>query len=81
MTTETIVDVADVLCAVERYRRRLAGLLDGLDDTRRVAAEAGIALVAGDGDDLTPLLRHFSDDLRASDHRLSALLAELVHRS
>ncbi|HEV7686006.1 MAG TPA: hypothetical protein VGQ80_05520 [Acidimicrobiia bacterium] len=81
MTTETIVDVADILCAVERYRRRMAGLLDRLDDTRRIAAEAGVALVAGDGGDLTPLLSHFSDDLRASDHRLSAVLAELVHRS
>jgi hypothetical protein len=81
MTTEITVDVPEILCAVERHRRRLAGLLDGLDDARRFAAEAGIALLDGDGGDLTALLRHFSDDLRASDHRLSAVLAELAHGS
>jgi hypothetical protein len=81
MSTETTVDVPEILCAVERYRRRLTGLLDGLDDAGRIAAEAGIAVLAGDGGDLTALLRHFSDDLRASDHQLSAVLAELAHGS
>ena len=78
MTPESI---SEILRAVERYRRRLAAVLDGLDDARRVAAEAGIALVAGGGGDLAPLLDHFSDDLRASDHRLQSLVAELAHPS
>ena len=70
--------VPEMLCAVERHRRRLAAVLDGLDDARRVAAEAGITLVADDGGDLAPLLELFSDDLRASDHRLQCLVAELA---
>jgi hypothetical protein len=77
MTPESI---PEILWAVERYRRRLAAALDGLDQARRVAAETGIALVAGGGD-LAPLLDHFSDDLRASDHRLQSLVAELAHPS
>ena len=70
--------VPDILWAVERHRHRLAAVLDRLDDARRVAAEAGITLVAGDSGDLAPLLELFSDDLRASDHHLQSLVAELA---
>jgi hypothetical protein len=71
---------ADLLCAVERYRRRLTSLLDGLDDARRAAADAGVTLLAGDGGDLAPLLDCFSYDLRDSGHRLQTLVDELAPR-
>lgn len=71
----------DILSAVERHRRRLAGLLDGLENCRRATSDAGAALVADDGADVGALLDLFSDDLRASDHRLQSLMAELVHQS
>lgn len=78
MTHETL---PELLGAVERHRHRLAGLLDGLEDARRAASRAGFALRGGDGADLDWLLDRFSDDLRASDHHLQALMAELGHRS
>ncbi|HEY4410615.1 MAG TPA: hypothetical protein VGO87_12100 [Acidimicrobiia bacterium] len=70
----------EILCAVEQHRRRLAGLLDGLDLARRAAAEAGTALLAGDGTDVGSLLDLCRDDLQASDHRLQSLVAALAHR-
>jgi hypothetical protein len=77
----TTGDLPEILRAVEQHRHRLAGLLDGLDDARRVASEAGISLQAPDGGDLTGLLGHLSDDLRATDHRLLVLAAELAQPS
>ena len=71
---------ADLLCAVERHGRRLTSQLDGLDDARRAAADAGITLVSGDGDDLTFLFDCFFYDLRASGHRLQTLVDELARR-
>ena len=78
LTRMTPESISEILRAVERHRRRLAAVLDGLDDARQVVAEAGLSLVAGDGGDLAPLLDHFSDDLRASDRRLTSLVAELA---
>jgi hypothetical protein len=78
VTTE---ELPEILRAVEQHRHRLAGLLDGLDDARRVASQAGIALLARDGGDLTALLVHLSDDLRATDDRLLVLAAELAQPS
>jgi hypothetical protein len=71
----------EILRAVEKHRRRMAGLLDGLDDARRLASDAGIALLTRDGGDLTAQLGHLSDDLRATDRRLLVLVAELAHPS
>lgn len=78
MKSVTVEGLAEILQAVEQHRHRLAGLLDGLDDARRVAADAGVALRARNGGDLTALLGHLSDDLRDSDHRLLLLAAELA---
>jgi hypothetical protein len=48
----------------------MADLLDGLDVARRAAARTGPL-------DLTTLVGHFSDELRASDKSLQALVVDL----
>ena len=73
--------VREIVGAVERYRHRLSAVLDELDHARQVAADAGVALLSGDGGDLAAVLDHFSDDLRASDHNLQSLVAELARPS
>jgi hypothetical protein len=65
-----LTDLPQIVDAVEQHRLRMAALLDGLDGARRAASRSPLAA----------LVAHFSDDLRASDTRLQALVADLRRR-
>jgi hypothetical protein len=72
-------DLPELVDAVERHRLRMADLLEGLDVARRAVSGTGTGRPGGSVD-LTTLVAHFSDDLRASDQRLQALVTDLCRR-
>lgn len=66
-----------IILAVHEHRRRTARLLDGVDDLRRAAVEAGVAGLADGRIDVATLLAQFSEYLRAGDGHIETLVARL----
>jgi len=69
--------VPRIVLAVERHRRQMAQLLDGLDEAHRLAVTAGVSALATGQVDAATLLAHFADCLRAGDEEVDALVRHL----
>jgi hypothetical protein len=69
--------VPGIILAVTEHRRRIASLLDRLDELRRRAVEAGVAALEDGTIDAATLLVCFSEQLRVSDGQLGQVVEEL----
>lgn len=65
------------MVALERHRRQMAGLLDGLDDLERAAVSDAALALAERRVDVATLVSYLAGRLRLDDVRLGRLAAEL----
>jgi uncharacterized coiled-coil protein SlyX len=72
-----IQSLAGVVVAIERHRRQMARLLDGLDDIDRAAVSDGAPAPAAGRTDVSTLVSHLAGHLRLADIRLRRLADEL----
>ena len=72
-----IQSLAGVVVAIERHRRQMARLMDGLDDIDRVAVSDGLSAPAEGRTEASTLVSHLAGHLRLADIRLRRLADEL----
>lgn len=69
--------LAGIVVAIERHRREMARVLDGLDDLERAAVADGAPALAEGRTDVSTLVSYLAGRLRLDDVELGRLAAEL----